>query len=256
MKKLALAALLLVTAILFISCQPQETSGVNVPTGALQQSPLEGPTPTPFIPGLPENYDPSSEEDEGALLAGLPTERIYAGATPIPLDPVDMPTAPPRAPLVFSFATYTAANLGLTFESVAGYTVDDSRQDTYVLTEPADQLKDNFPVTITFSITPVSANYTNTSMRNDLRAFATGLGQINYSDWRVSDTAERTLLGKPGFYVTYRGVLYDGTIVRGRVHYAHLDNNRLLSVHAAFPGEYNTDYTEVFRRIRETLKVI
>ncbi|HSK68770.1 MAG TPA: hypothetical protein VLA21_05865, partial [Candidatus Limnocylindria bacterium] len=119
-----------------------------------------------------------------------------------------------------------------------------------------DQVKENFPVTFTFSITPVSANYGNATMRNDLRTFAASLGQVNYSEWRVSEAAERTLLGKPGFYVTYRGVRYDGAIVRGRIHYAHLDNNRLLSIHYVGPGEYNTDYTEVFRRIRDTLKAV
>ena len=167
-----------------------------------------------------------------------------------------MPTAPPRQALVFTYATYTAAKLGLSFESVAGYTVDDSRQDTYVLTEPIEQQKDNYSVSYTFTLTPVSSNYSISNLRSEIRTFTTGLGQVNYAQWRVSETAERTLLGKPGYYVTYRGEMYDGTIVRGRVHMALLDKNRVLSIHYTGPGEYNSDYTDVFYRIRSTLKAI
>ena len=46
---------------------------------------------------------------------------------------------PPNAPspLTFTYAPYTATGLGLTFESVAGYTIDDSTPNTYILTEPS-----------------------------------------------------------------------------------------------------------------------
>lgn len=263
MKKLLLAALLALVVMLAVACQPQSNTPA-VPTGdpniQVQQPPLSLPTGTPVIEGLPDGYDPSSEEDQALPLgqtevdqAGIP---VFAGSTPIPLDPVDMPTAPPRQALVFTYATYTAANLGVTFESIAGYTVDDSRQDTYVLTEPIEQQKDNYSVSYTFTLTPVSSSYTIGNLRSEIRTFATNLGQVNYSQWRISETAERTLLGKPGYYVTYRGEMYDGTIVRGRVHMALLDNNRVLSIHYTGPGEYNSDYTDVFYRIRSTMKAI
>jgi hypothetical protein len=49
--------------------------------------------------------------------------------------------------------------------------------------------------------------------------------------------------------------MFDGTIVRGRVHMALLDG-RLLTMHVSCPGWYNTDYMTVYTHIRDTLKAI
>lgn len=264
MKKLVLIALLALTVLALAACQkaadPVETP-VTEPSAQGQQSPLEAPSNAPAVEGLPEGYNPADEEGDQVPLQDAPFSdsgvALHAGATPIPLDPVDMPSPTKRPELTFTFATYTATKLGLTFESVAGYTVDDSSPDVYVLTEPIEQQKDNYSVVFTLSRNAVTNAYNLSNLRTDLRNFAADLGKVNYKEWRVSDTAERTLLGKPGLYVTYRGVMHDGTIVRGRVHMALLDNNRVLTLHYTGPGEYNTDYSDnVFKRIRDTLKVI
>lgn len=263
MKKVLLIAVLVLTVLLVSACGQKEETPPAAQTQSLQiqESPLTLPTDAPVIEGLPEGYDPSSEEDPTVpitdVLANEDGTALHAGSTPIPLDPVDMPPPTERPDLTFTFATYTAANLGITFESVAGYIVDDSNPDVYILTEPPEMQKDNYSVVFTFSRNAVTNNYTMNNLRTDIRNFAADLGKVNYQEWRVSDTAERTLLGKPGYYITYRGVLFDGTIVRGRVHMALLDNNRVLSIHYTGPGEYNTDYSNnVFTRIRSTLKAL
>lgn len=262
MRKLIFVSLLALVCLLAIGCQPQSGSPAVSPTNPIltQQSPLDVPTKTPVIEGLPEGYDPSSEEESDIVLpdsdfsdSGI---AVFAGATPIPLDPVDMPTPTPRQPLAFTYATYTATKLGLTFECVAGYVVDDSQSDIYILSEPAEQQKDNYSVQFTVALSPTTASYAIGNVRTDVRAFANDLGKMNYKEWRISETAERNLMGKPGYYVTYRGVMHDDTIVRGRVHMALLDNKRLLTIHFTGPGEYNSDYTNVFYRIRETIKAI
>lgn len=266
MKKLILITALALMVLLMAGCQPKDVveAPANEPaeSGAqLQQSPLELPAATEVIEGLPIGYDPASEEGDSVPIPDAQFNSsgiaLHAGSTPIPLDPVDLPPPTDRPDLTFTFSTYTATNLGITFESVAGYLVDDSQPDVYILTEPMEQQKDNYSVVFTFSRTSVTNTYNLNNLRSDLRAFAADLGKVNYQEWRVSDTAERTLLGKPGYYITYRGVLPDGTIVRGRVHMALLDNNRVLSIHYTGPGEYNTDYSNnVFARIRSTLKAI
>ncbi len=265
MKRLYLLLLLAVLALSLAACQqkPAEVPPITVNESGsqVQESPLDLPSENPVVEGLPEGYDPSSEESNGIPLADAPYDEagvaLSAGATPIPLDPVDMPSPTKRPELTFTFATYTAANLGLTFESVAGYIVDDSQPDVYVLTEPIEQQKDNYSVVFTLSRNAVTNAYNLNNLRTDLRTFAADLGKVNYQEWRVSDTAQRTLLGKQGYYITYRGVQYDGTIVRGRVHMSLLDNNRVLTLHYTGPGEYNTDYSDnVFTRIRSTLKAV
>ena len=263
MKKWMLVLLLALSVLTLSSCRQQESpsqdSGMQ-PLGQLQQSPLEQPQES-VVEGLPPGYNPSVEEGDSIPLPDAQFDELgvamHAGATPIPLDPVDMPPPTKRPELTFNFATYTASKLGISFESVAGYIVDDSQPDVYVLTEPIEQQKDNYSVVFTFSRNAVTAGYSISNLRADLRNFAYDLGKINYQEWRVSNIAERTLLGKPGAYVTFRGVMYDGTIVRGRVHMALLDNNRVLTIQYSGPGEYNTDYSDnVFKRIRSTLKAL
>ncbi len=271
MKKVLFVLMLALTLVLVAGCQPktdpapvtqpdvQEQPDTQEQPAGSQQSPLEQ-IGQPAAEGLPEGYNPSDEESEGINVEGEFNKdgiAMHAGATAIPLDPVDMPSPTKRPDLTFTFASYTASKLGITFESVAGYIVDDSQADVYVLTEPIEQQKDNYSVVFTFSRSTVNAGYTLNNLKADLRTFAADLGKVNYQQWRVSDTAERTLLGKPGCYITYRGVQYDGTIVRGRVHMAILDNNSVLSIHYTGPGEYNMDYSNnVFTRIRSTLKTI
>ena len=47
-----------------------------------------------------------------------------------------------------------------------------------------------------------------------------------------------------------------GVIVRGYVHVALLDNNRVLTLTVCAPGYYNSSYGDVYHRVRDTLKTI
>ncbi|MDD4080013.1 MAG: hypothetical protein PHP02_01195 [Eubacteriales bacterium] len=265
MNKRLLAIVIILAALALTACQPAgETpvvdTAIPTPTAAAQPNPMDVPTDPPVIEGLPEGYDPASEEDAGLITAETQVDELgiplYAGATPIPLDPIDMPTPTPRQALTFTYSPYTAVNLGLTFESVAGYTVDDSQPDTYILSEPPEQMKDNVSVQIVLQISTVTANYALNNLSQDARTFTTDLGQINYKEWRLYDTAERTLMGQRGYYVNYRGVMHDDTVVRGRVHMALLPNNRVLMLHFVCPANFNSDYTGVYSHIRDTIKAI
>ncbi len=234
-----------------------------------QAPPMENWT----APPLPEGYDPSAEEDtDGEPVVGFTPDAPvqeqesvqaapvqvystqYAGSTPMPLDPIDMPTPPPRQPLTFTYAGYTATNLGLTFESVAGYEEDASAGDAYILRQPENQVVDNYRVEFIFTTEPVAGNYQKNDIRATLRGKLEALGREDYRTWQPTNLEERGLLNAPGYYANYRGVKTDGTIVRGRIHSALLPGNRLLTVHMTCPAEYNTDYTRVFTHIRSTLK--
>ena len=266
-RKFLLLALVLVGAVVpLTSCgnQAAQTTPTPEPPSMFTQAP-----PMLTAQPLPEGIDPSAEEDvdpeyvddvvPGAVADAGETEAPstqFAGATPVPLDPIDMPSPTPRQPLVFTYASYTAGKLGLTFESVAGYTVDDTASETYILREPQEQMRDNYPVEITITITPVVNNYAKNDIRRDLRGKLADLGKVNYQTWQPSEPAERSLLKAPGYYGNYRGVMTDGTIVRGRVHMALLPGNRLLTLHITNPANYNTDYDTVYSHIRSTLKVI
>jgi hypothetical protein len=235
MKKSSLILCLVLAAALLTGCTGNKPDPLDTKLPAvLTQAPaMDNPTSAP----LPEGLDPSAEEDvnpqyvdELSSTADSAMVSQYAGATPILLDPIDMPTPTPQPPMVFTYQTYTATNLGLSFESVAGYDVDQSQPDSFILTEPASQQKDNYSVQISLIMTTVPGTYKAADIRADLDA--------------------------PGYYANYRGVRTDGTIIRGRVHMALMPNNRLLTLHVTNPAAYNTDYISVFTQIRNTLKAL
>lgn len=262
-KKMALLCILLTALLLASGCAKKAGQAVDAPTVPVttQQPPMEQSAtdvPLPeFDMTLPANYDPSSEEDPGAFAEGASVQAntVYtrAGATAIPIDPVDMPTPTPRPPLVFTYSKYTSNALGVSFESIAGYDVDESQQGAYVLREPADLVKDKCPVEISLSVSPVQSGYKADSIKGDLVAKMKDLGSVNYEKWESTSLNRRTLLGKDGYYGNYRGVMFDGTVVRGRVHMALVDG-QLLTLHISCPGWYNSDYMNVYARIRNTLK--
>ncbi|NLA53528.1 MAG: hypothetical protein GX858_04125 [Clostridiales bacterium] len=268
MNKRTLLVMLVLAAVLIGGCTPKPQSNiVDLPSLPATQAPVME-LPTTIV--VPEGVDPSAEEEygEGVELIGTFTQdgqqpnaveepsSSYAGSTPIPLNPIDMPTPTPRAPLTFTYAAYTSSRLGLTFESVAGYDVDESSGDSIILRQPETQWLDNKGVVISLSVTSVNSSYNKNDIRKDIVTKLQDMGSINYQSWRPTNPAERNLLKAPGYYADYRGVLMDGTIIRGRVHMAILPGNKLLTLHIEHPAEYNTDYIGVYTHIRNTIKTI
>lgn len=268
MKKLVLIAALAALVLLIAGCAPKaaDKPAVSQATSPVQQPALQPVTNAP----LPADIDPTAEEGEdreyidpslkGSVNAPVsqqqPADNQFAGATPVLLHPIDLPTPTNHPPLTFTYASYTANKLSLTFEAVAGYTVDDSDNSSYKLTEPAGMVKGNVPVVIQLSIRPVQNSYKAADIPADLRASLKEMGQVNMQRWEPSNTAARTLMNAPGHYANYRGVLMDGSVLRGRIHMALLPNNRLLTLQITNPADYNKDYENVYAQIRKTLKTL
>ena len=257
MKKKQLIAVLLVLAVSVLTgC----TSQIPVMPAPTQANALATAAPT-AVPtqdiGLPEGYDPASEEDNGFYVSGDYDEfgnLIQIGATPIPLDPIDMPTATPRPSLVFTYTTVTASTLGVTFDAPADWTVDESVPGTVTLYDPV--LRDGYQGFITITVAARPNSFKLNDIKKEIDTYVADLHRTNFNEWKTEKTAARTLMGKDGFYTTYRGVRYDDVIIRGRVHMSLLDGSRLLIVHVSAPGWYNESYSNVFYKIRETLKAI
>lgn len=264
-KKLVLVALLLAVVFVLCACGAKndvDWDNIQHISGG-QVSPMDQQMNQPQEPaddlGLPEGYDPASEEDDGYYFVDAKYDEqgnaVYAGSTPIPIDPIDMPTATPRPDLSFTYGEYTAAKLGLKFNSAVGYTVDDSASDVYVLTEPASAVKDNYAATITLQIMPINNSYDLDDVKTDLKNYLL-TEKTKYNTWETANAASKTLMGEKGYYNNYRGELMDGTVVRGRVHMAIIDDNKLLVLHVSCPGWFNTSYMKVYDQIRDTLTKI
>ena len=179
----------------------------------------------------------------------------YAGATPIVLLPVDMPSPTPRAELAFTYVSYTAGSLGVTFEAPDGWVTDDSQTDLYTVTEPESQMHDGQQCIITISAVPVANNYSESELKRQVTQRLKDISAVNFTAWDPSLTATRYLMGGKGVYANYTGQMANGVSLGGRIHYVCV-SNKLYGVEIVFPRAYKDDYLNVFSQIRETLKKV
>ena len=125
--------------------------------------------------GVEDNFAYDYTQPEG-------TPYVYAGSTPIPLNPVDMPTPTPRAKLNFTYTPYSASTVGVTFEGPSGWQVDQSQSYLFVLSEPQNQVKDNQQCVITISAEPIS-NYSQRELETHVTQRLNTIGGGDFTEW-------------------------------------------------------------------------
>ena len=259
MRKISIAFLLCVLLAVLSGCAAQQyyDGPTQKPVDYVQST----PSPTPDIQGDEGDEfaaDAINEEGAGDSSADTSVETVssvaypYAGATPLPLDPIDMPTPTPRPALTFNYREFESSKLGLKFEGPADWIEDTSVEDAFTLTEPEGQQKDGYTAFMTLRKTPVSKDYNKSDMGKYVKDAMDTLGATNYVEWRPSNTAERTLIGHDGVYADYQGTLVSGVRVRGRVHVTCIDKT-LYILHMSHPAGYNSDYLKNHAKLRETL---
>jgi hypothetical protein len=204
-----------------------------------------------------ENADDGVYDGGDTVVYGAPdpnaTVYPYAGSSPIPLNPVDAPTATPRAPLSFTYVPYAATALGLTFDGPAGWVPDESVNEAFTLSEPEQQLKDGQLGVINLYAVPVNSNYTEANLTTEIKQRLSTIGATNFVEWSPSLTATRFLMGGKGVYANYSGTLANGVKVGGRIHATAIDGV-LYCLQITYPLGFKDDYLNVFSKIRETLK--
>lgn len=241
-KKVLLLALVCAMALILCGCQGG--SGNTFPTSEPTQKAALDAVPTVLPTDAPE-------VDEGPAFVPAQVSQ-YAGASPVPLDPVDMPTPTPRPELTFTYVDMKAENLGIQFQMPGSFIRDDSVSGQITFTDP--NTLDNVNATFTIKLASVSSEHKLDDLKEDIKNELALLGQYNYTDWSTTESTARRLLGKDGYYADYRGVMVDGTIVRGRVQMALMDNNLLLTMEYRAPGWFNSSYKNVFDNLRSTLE--
>jgi len=272
-KRLICLVLLLCALLVMTACQKKETFPTTaMPTAAPTaeaQDPqnIFGDTPVPqdidFDDG---SYDPTQEEGGGEELltdngqAAVPEgptpaptmQSEYAGATPVLIDPIDKPTATPLPPLTFTYATYEAPALHLSFEAPAGWIVDDSQPDTYTLTNPDTSM--DYAAFLSIRTVPVSKNYNKNELIKEVKGTLETLGGDGFKKFERSNTAGRKFMNTDAVYANYTGTTMDDVKVGGRIIIACADKT-LYILHVACPQGYTKTYVDnVYDRFRHTVK--
>ena len=257
MKKALFILMMLLLVMLLAGCAANNNTFPEADAN-YQRDPMDTstPSPAPHLDPLPENYDPASEEndfsdDPAGVYYDEYGRQPYAGATPILLDPVNLPTPTPRVPLTF---TYTQASVnGLTFEYPVGWSLETPDKNTIVLRDPYSY--DNYTAEMTIRFESVPGSYTLKDVKNKVAEMLKEIGQYNFTKWETKIAAERKLLNKDGWYNNYSGVYFDGTKISGRVMVSLLDDNRIITLHMTCPDGYNNSYMNVVKQFSNTAKL-
>ena len=259
--------------VLLAGCASEPKTQYNVNT----QGAANTPSTNTAGSSLPADYDPASEEDDYTGDAASTPEEIhlptlvtppptntpipvisgqYSGATPVVIDPIDKPTPTPLPALSFTYQTYTASNLNLTFEGPAGWVVDTSEANSYKIQSPDWATGYAAPLVIRANST--SIEYTTDSLTTEVKSMLTNLRNANYPKFSPSNTATRKglFLGATGVYANYTATLDGNLQIAGRIA-AVYKNNVLYTVHLTYPAGYTDTYkTNVYDKLRDTLKII
>lgn len=271
-KRIICLVLVLCAALVMTACKQKET----FPTTPQQPAELTtdepqseqnifGDTPLPqqdidFDDG---SYDPTQEEggnEEEIILppqnaepTAAPTmQSEYAGATPVMIDPVDKPTPTPLPTLTFTYDKYEAKALGLSFEAPAGWLVDDSQPDTYILTNPDPSM--DYAAQLSIRTVPVSKNYTKNELIKEVKNTLDTLGGEGFRKFERSNTAGRKFMNSDAIYANYTGTTTDNVKVAGRIIIA-CTNKTLYILHVSYPQGYTKTYVEnVYDKFRHSVK--
>ncbi|MBR3107961.1 MAG: hypothetical protein IKH30_12425 [Clostridia bacterium] len=265
MKKAMRVLALVMLAVLLTGCAAQEQTFPDADTAqasAQQKNPMDLSTAVPRTElDLPEGYDPASEENDADDLFNDNAvyddygRNVYAGATPIPIDPIDMPTATPKPTLKFEYGTVSAEKIRLMFDVPQGWGIDDSASDAITVINPTEL--DGVNAQITVRVYTVASTFKTNDLKAELRTTLKELGQYNFAKWKTTELAERTILKKDGFYADYEGTYLNGISIYGRVMMALLDNNQVIMLHLFCPdGYFNSSYKTVINHVRDSLKQI
>ena len=265
-KQAALALLICLTVVLLCGCAQEQTTYPEAGTAPTRQpvrqaDVLSQPTDVPQpVVEFPDDYNPDEDAydvtDEGDEEQSVSyssqvvvANSKYAGSTPIPLDPVDMPTPTPRPDIEFEYEKYDTA-MGYSMEIPVDWQVEQNDASTFVLRDP--EMHDDVYATFTLTKKSVSSSYRASELKTELNNQLSQI-QRNYIGWRIWTADSRQLLKSDGYYNAYRGVTYDGTVVRGLVHVA-LVNKNVVTLSFSAPGYYNTSYQRVYNRMRNTIE--
>lgn len=279
MKRTAIVLLCLAAfALLLTGCQGQQQEQIAEVTQFIGPAATATPTPAATEVATPEFTEEDALAEENTTLTGTlasdfdaglaaqtslfssasgndanATAYPYTGSTPIPLDPIDAPTPTPKAPLNFTYITYSPSTVAVTFEAPAGWIADETYNEVYTLSEPESQKKNGQLGIINIYAVPVISDYTEAQLVQEIKQRLNTIGSLNFTEWNPSYTATRYLMGSLGVYANYTGTLVTGVEVGGRIHATTIDSV-LYCIQITYPLDFRTDFMDIFAQLRETIK--
>jgi hypothetical protein len=201
-------------------------------------TPNNAPTPTPkFTP----------EPTISPRPIDMAVETAAPGATPLLIDPIDKPKR------VFVYREFTSTSLGLTFNVPEDWIETQLDDETMLFSEPTETAWDGFAASLIVKCVHNASNQESEDAISALNGLVESL-KTTYPNVEMSLRADNNkILGEPGYYHNFRVEQENAKPIRGRVLVAAV-NRLLISVQLLAPGNYSTDYLDIVREVRTTIK--
>ena len=311
-KKRILCLALVLCAGLLTACQQgdREVYSDAPPTATPTFAPAQDPQPTEFVQqdtGTAETlvtggsqidfddpqFNPASEEGgqeeeiafnvtQTPVPTPAPTvNSAYAGATPVPIDPINKPTPTPVPNITFKdsdYQTYEAPELHLSFQGPIGWVLEGptsweaggSTMDTYTLTNPDTEL--DYAGQIKIRVVNVNSQYAKNDLDKEVKAVRDSIrNELGFSKFDNYDLAsynfvkvrdekstpeapKYSFVSNKGRYTRFKGTLKgNGAKVGGRV-IVNCYDKTLYILAATYPGgDLQEAFEDVYRKVRDTL---
>ncbi len=250
MKKVLLPVLLMLAVVLLLTACKAPELAAEEPTATLTVE----PTPL-YVPWTPDpTVTPRPMGD---------VETPAPGATPLLIDPMDKPTRPPLGlDKSEGYEEVVADLLDIKFK-VPNYYIKDtvsSSDNVIVYREPDNDIRSGqkYPATLTITRMKMSSAQTESDAERHLETAVNQLREA-YEGMEVSALGTgQSILGEKGVYYTLK---YDQPIggseetERMRARFAAVaKGTNIYLIHNTCPIMYNSDYDEVYKKVRASLE--
>lgn len=255
MKRVFLLTAMLLACVLALSgCQALGGLGATpTPIPTASPSPTPSPTPEP-------TKDPTINEDMPAL------DPTQPGQTPVPIDPIDMPTPTPTPTLNLEYDTFSSSAAGFAFSKPKTWiqtqgTVAEFVQYVEPSAEASAREDSGYPTRLTIVKYQKGTPQTADDARDQLDSVIQELAS-EFQEMTVNDTyGSLSMGGGSGYYVYYRGVVADPAnpavtySVRGRAGVVAI-GQALYQIRISTPANLFEYYQDVYRTARNSFDVL
>ena len=208
------------------------------------------PSPTP-IPLLEDNAD-----------TGFDFSQVDNPlATPVAVNPIDMPTPTPAPTPNYAYDTYTNDSMAISFDIPYTWLLNPAtnQETTIQFVEPKSERMDENGYQTRLTVERFSAGLTQTASdaRTRLESVITELSGM-FTTFKAGDIASASIGGANGYYCYYSATYNVGTTeysMRGRlVVVAH--DKELFQIRLTAPSAWFSYYNHVYRQLRSSFKFL
>lgn len=182
-------------------------------------------------------------------------------ATPVAVDPIDMPTPTPAPTPNYVYDTYTSDSMGISFDIPYTWLLNPAtnQETTIQFVEPKSERMetDGYQTRLTIEKFSAGLSQTASDARTRLESVLTELSGM-FTTFKAGDIASASIGGANGYYCYYSATYNDGTkeySMRGRlVVVAH--DKELFQIRLTAPSSWYSYYNFIYRQLRSSFKFL